>query len=433
MTAKLGETSDPKELVPGDPSQLYGSAGQLTKRASAVEAIGDDLHSVRTPGWNGDASDAFWDDFSPQKSKWYRGADSLRRASAALQDYAGVLEWGQEQAAEAVDLYDAGNESGAEDKLEHARSQVDSAGDTAKKRFEKVGGSDSGAPAWLYWASQDAQSQAGESALSFWESKQFDHNPWRLPGQAEPLEGEEDKRGKYYRGWGENQDQQATEDRRDKALGLSADLGSVSGDAKVWGAEASGHGSALGGDVSGRASFDTLGVEGSAGAGIEDSRLQAQASAKAYLAQGSAEGKYEAGVFETSGKATGFVGAEANAAASVGKDGAHAGGEAFAGAKATAEGHASVAGVGVGGSAEGWAGIGAEAHADAGMKDGKLVIGADVGAALGVGGHLGGQVEIDPGKVADTLGDAGSAAKDWTGDAKDWTADKVDAIGSVFG
>ncbi|MFJ9173378.1 putative T7SS-secreted protein [Streptomyces sp. NPDC102360] len=426
MTARLGETCDPKALIPGDPFQLYGSVGQLTDRADAVEAIGDDLHSVRTPGWNGDAGDAFWDDFSPQKSKWYRGADSLRKASSALQDYAGVLKWGQEQAAEAVALYDAGDESGAEDKLESARSQVESAGDTAKKRFEKVGGSDSDSPAWLYWASQDAQSPLGQSALSFWEPKPFEHNPWLLPGQVTPPEGGEEEKGKYYRGWGNNQDQEVTEDRRDKALGLSVGLASASGDAKVWGAEASGYGSALGGDVSGRASFDTLGVEGGAGLGVEDGRAQAQASGKAYLAQGSAEGKYEAGVFETSGKVAGFAGAEANAAVSAGKDGVHAGAEAFAGGKATAEGHASVAGVGVGGTAEAWLGIGAEAHADAGMENGKLVIGADVGAAIGFGGQLGGQVEIDPGQVADTLGDAGSAAKDWT-------SDKADALGSVFG
>ncbi|MCZ9337422.1 hypothetical protein NGM37_06465, partial [Streptomyces sp. TRM76130] len=81
--------------------------------------------------------------------------------------------------------------------------------------------------------------------------------------------------------------------------------------------------------------------------------------------------------------------------------------------KATVEGHASIAGVGVGGSAEAWAGAGAEAHFDAGMKDGKFVIGGDLGVGLGVGGKLGAQVEIDPGAITDAAGDAVDAIGDF--------------------
>ncbi|MFI5664151.1 putative T7SS-secreted protein [Streptomyces sp. NPDC051684] len=65
MTAQLGESTDPKAFIPGEPSRLRHAAGELAKKASSVEAIGDDLRSVRSPGWNGDASEAFWDDFSP--------------------------------------------------------------------------------------------------------------------------------------------------------------------------------------------------------------------------------------------------------------------------------------------------------------------------------------------------------------------------------
>ncbi|MFJ9174278.1 hypothetical protein [Streptomyces sp. NPDC102360] len=69
--------------------------------------------------------------------------------------------------------------------------------------------------------------------------------------------------------------------------------------------------------------------------------------------------------------------------------------------------------------AESWAGAGVSAHVDAGMEDGKLVIGGDVGAGLGLGGKLGGQVEVDPGKVVDAVGDGVDAVKDWGGGVTD--------------
>ncbi|MFD7297894.1 putative T7SS-secreted protein [Streptomyces sp. NPDC059897] len=410
MATKLGETADPKGLIPGEPAQLFTSAGRLTTATTTVEGIGDQLRSVRVPGWDGQAGDAFWDDFSPQKGKWYRGADSLKNAASALQDYADVLEWGQRQAAQAIDLYDAGDETGAESLLESARRQVEAAGSAAAKRFEAVGGGASDAPKWLYWAAQDAQSQAGQTAFTLW-----DPNPF-----------EADLRDPRYKGWGANTDQQTAEDRRERGPGVSLGGDSVSAGGSLWSVEAMGRGSALGGDVSGRASFDVLGAEAGAGYGIQDGQAEAQASGKAHLMQGSAEGKYETGVFEASGKVHGLLGADAQVSGSVGKNGAHLGGEAFAGGRLAADGHASVAGVGVGGTAEGWAGAGLEGHVDAGMENGKVLIGADVGAAVGFGGKLGAEVEIDPMKVAKSFGDAADAAGEWSEGA-------AGAVGSVFG
>ncbi|MFR9754409.1 putative T7SS-secreted protein [Streptomyces sp. TR06-5] len=402
MATGLGATRDPKELIPGNAGKLHDDADKLDGWSTKLEGIGDDLGAVRVPGWTGKASDAFWDDFSGQKKRWIRGSDALSAAATALRSYADMLSWAQGQASQAIDLYDGGDESGAESMLESARSRLESEGDSAAEKFKKQGGSSEDAPDWLFFAAQEAQSDSGASSVPTYN---WEHQPGR----------------QRTRKWGDP-GAPAWDDNK-KRVSVAGD--SVQGDAKVWGADAAGRTHTLGGDLSGKAGMDLLGVEGSAGYGLEGPNVHGEASAKAYLAQASAEGKYEAGVFEASGKAQGFVGADAAARANVGLEGVHANAEAFAGAKASAEGHASVAGVGVGGTAEAWAGVGAEASVDVGMTDGKLVIGGEVGAALGVGGQLGGSIEIDPGKVTDAVGDAADAVGDWAGDG-------VEAVGDWF-
>ncbi|WP_425839342.1 putative T7SS-secreted protein [Streptomyces fractus] len=410
MAAQLGETQDPKELIPGDVPGLHEQADHLTTWSTTVEGIGDDLKAVRVNGWSGAASEGFWEGFAPQAGKWFRGADSLNATAEALRAYAGTIAWAQEKAVDAIAQHEGGDQLGAVVTLQSAREQLDEAGKTAAERFKVQGGSGPGAPAWLCWAGQDANT-----------------SPWALGAQVGQVREYErllrDHQGEdveAYRGRGTNRHQAAAEERRQQgAHGVQVAGVSVSGEAKAWEAAVEGRGEVLGGDVAGRVSLSALGAEGSAGAGMEDGRVQAQASGKAYLGQATAEGRYEAGLFETSGKAQVFAGADASAKASVGTDGGHLGGEAFAGAKASAEGHASVAGVGVGATAEGWAGAGVSAHVDAGMEEGKVVIGADVGAGLGLGGKLGGQVEVDPGKVVDAVGDGVDAVKDWGGGATD--------------
>ncbi|PLW71638.1 hypothetical protein C0036_16760 [Streptomyces sp. DJ] len=103
-----------------------------------------------------------------------------------------------------------------------------------------------------------------------------------------------------------------------------------------------------------------------------------------------------------------------------------AGAEAFAGAKAGVAGGADIGGIGVGATAEGWAGVGAEAEASLGKgNDGKWHIGAHAGVALGLGGQVGFEFTVDPGKVTDTVGDAADALGDAAGAVGD-------AIGSLF-
>jgi type VII secretion system ESX-1 substrate len=406
MAAQLGETRDPRELIPGNSEDLNDRADKLRARSKTLEGIGDDLGAVRIPSWEGKASDAFWKDFSPQKARWHRGSDSMAEAERALRDYARTLTWAQSQAERAIQQHESGDEAGAETTLNSARTQLETAGDTAAKKFEAQGGKADGAPDWLFFSAEAADSDTGNTSMQIANREMNPLTNRRAWGDFKNLTSE--------------QRQALREEISGKGPGIAVAGPSVSGGASVWGAEAQGRSDFAGGEVSGKAGVNLLGVEGQAGVGLQDGNATASASGKAYLAQASAEGKYEAGYFETSGKASAFAGAQAEAKGSVGTDGAHGEAGAFAGAKAEAEGHAGVAGVGVGGTAEGWAGAGAEAKFDAGFKDdGTFVVGGEAGVGLGLGGKLGGQIEIDPGKVTDAAGDAADAVGDWGGSAKD--------------
>ncbi|MDI3403221.1 hypothetical protein [Streptomyces cavernicola] len=168
-----------------------------------------------------------------------------------------------------------------------------------------------------------------------------------------------------------------------------------------------------------------VGAKTSAAGGITHEGIKGEATAFAG-AEASAKGTADAGPVGVYGRAEAKAGAEAGVSAGAGLDGLHAGAEAFAGAKASAAGGADIGGLGAGGTVEGWAGIGAEAEATLGKgEDGKWHIGAKAGAALGIGGEVGFEVTVDPGKIADTASDAANAV----GDAADWVGD---GVGSLF-
>ncbi|MDQ8705386.1 hypothetical protein RCO28_23230 [Streptomyces sp. LHD-70] len=167
------------------------------------------------------------------------------------------------------------------------------------------------------------------------------------------------------------------------------------------------------------------GAKTSAAGGITNEGIKGEATAFAG-AEASAKGTADAGPVGVYGRAEAKAGAEAGVSAGAGLDGLHAGAEAFAGAKAAAAGGADLGGIGAGGTVEGWAGIGAEAEATLGKgEDGKWHIGAKAGAAVLLGGELGFEVTVDPGKIADTASDAANAV----GDAADWVGD---GVGSLF-
>jgi type VII secretion system ESX-1 substrate len=105
--AELGQTRDPRALVPGDPAAIRANAGTLKTTSDHVEKAGDGLVNIDTGAWTGPAAEDFRDKFSYEPNKWYVAADSLATAADALNMYTQVLEWAQQQAADAIRLWDA--------------------------------------------------------------------------------------------------------------------------------------------------------------------------------------------------------------------------------------------------------------------------------------------------------------------------------------
>src|SRR3954454_7587694 len=104
--AELGQTHDPRALIPGDPSAIRANSTALQTRSEHVEKVGDGLVDIDTGAWTGSAADDFRNKFSYEPNKWYLAADSLATAADALNTYVHVLEWAQQQAGEAIRLWD---------------------------------------------------------------------------------------------------------------------------------------------------------------------------------------------------------------------------------------------------------------------------------------------------------------------------------------
>lgn len=142
-----------------------------------------------------------------------------------------------------------------------------------------------------------------------------------------------------------------------------------------------------------------LGAEGSVHAGI----------------QASTSGSVSAhdGLVSVDGKANAMAGAEAEGRASVSRSGAELKGEAFAGAKADVTGGVQAGGVGLQATAEGWAGAGADGSANVSWDDGKLTVGASLGAAAGLGGKLGVEMTLEPAKTVEVVARGARGVAGW--------------------
>ncbi|MFJ3198862.1 hypothetical protein [Streptomyces sp. NPDC086989] len=164
-----------------------------------------------------------------------------------------------------------------------------------------------------------------------------------------------------------------------------------------------------------------LGARASANWGFTNKGLVAKAETSVGI-RAMLEGHANYGYVGGYARAEGFAGGEASAGATLGKDGFNGKFAAFAGEKGSVATGGEVAGLGAGATAEGWAGVGAEFKWDFGKgEDGKYHFGGKGGLALGIGGAVGGEFTVDPGKVKDAAVDAA----DWVGDTAGSVKDEV--------
>lgn len=117
--AELGETTDPRSLIPGSPDAIVENARVLRGRAQATADTGEGLKRIDTGTWRGPAADAFHDKFSYEPVKWLQAGDSLDTGAVVLEAYAETLRWAQGQAGEAIRQWEQGQNATAAAKSQH--------------------------------------------------------------------------------------------------------------------------------------------------------------------------------------------------------------------------------------------------------------------------------------------------------------------------
>jgi hypothetical protein len=121
--AELGQTNDPKALIPGDVGAVADTMWQLRTYGDSLYEAGTGLQRVdTTAGWSGPASDAFRKVFQGQPGKWTQAGDCFHAAANALDTYDSTLQWAQQQAADAINLWNQGQAATAAAKADHDRA-----------------------------------------------------------------------------------------------------------------------------------------------------------------------------------------------------------------------------------------------------------------------------------------------------------------------
>jgi hypothetical protein len=409
VPAELGQTSDPRGLIPGEPDAIAADLRALAAAMTAIEGTGDGLRRVDHPnGWKGQASDAFGEAFGAEPPKWARAVEDLDGGGTALADYADVLGWAQGRAQLAIEVFAQGE---AASKAAAARYDaltalpggallgpfVDPGGTlrrearailaNARRKKDAAGGK----------ASAALQMRGGERRFTSARTRTRGVSAGSMSGGMFPLEGLLGELGI------DLPTHTAT-----ASAGASLLSGETEGgfDAGPLSGSGSASGSVVGPDGSGRASWSKLGIT-------------AGANAEAYLAEGSASGKVRLGDHVgAGGSGTAFVGGKAGAGAHVGATGVQGRAGAFIGGKASGGLHADVGGVKAGAHGSVQYGLGAHAHGQSGMgNDGKFHVGFDVGGTLGLGASVGSDISIDPDAVVGTAADVAGTVEDVGGAA----------------
>lgn len=116
---ELGQTTDPKALIFGEPGEIRKSTVHLTTYGDTMRQIGDGLKRLDTGGWTGKAADAFHRRFQDEPQRWLDAGDAFHAAATAINSYANTLEWAQGQADEALRLWQQGEQTTAQAKTQH--------------------------------------------------------------------------------------------------------------------------------------------------------------------------------------------------------------------------------------------------------------------------------------------------------------------------
>lgn len=119
MSGELGETSDPKTLIPGDPEAVEDQTRVVRERAREVLEAGQALQRIDTGAWRGPAYKTWQTHHDTDVPRWLHAGDALEAAAAAMEEYSAVLRWAQRQAAEAIHVWQQGEAATRQAKVIH--------------------------------------------------------------------------------------------------------------------------------------------------------------------------------------------------------------------------------------------------------------------------------------------------------------------------
>jgi hypothetical protein len=140
--AELGQTSDPKALVPGDVGAVISTMWSMRSYGDTLHEAGEGLAKVDTEeGWRGQAGDQFRSRFHGEPGKWLEAGDCFHNAANALDSYATTLQWAQGEAKAAIDLWNQGETATSTAKASHDRAvtQAQQAGTDTNIPFNDPG------------------------------------------------------------------------------------------------------------------------------------------------------------------------------------------------------------------------------------------------------------------------------------------------------
>jgi len=372
MAAALGQTSDPRALVPGTPEAIEADAGALTAHAGRADQVGQGLKRVDVGGWQGAAGQGFAAAFSREPVKWVKLADSIDMVTVAMTSYAQTLRWAQGQAGGAVQLWERGERyrEQAQELLDRAREQLRQAGDQAARLI-------GGQPLGTSGRALGALDLLVDAVTDGWRGREVEAGTG--PGAGVK-----------------------------SSVGDGGKLAELKAYAQLR--EASWAGELRNGDVTlGAKAEAEVGAAATVSASAGDDGVSARAAASAGV-DSSVQGQVNDGGLGLYGRAGATAGAEAIAGIAVGKNGIGAELGASLAAKAKVAAGVEVAGIRIGGTAEGWLGPGAAAgFGFEKTEDGKFHLGGFAGVAPGAGGKLGVEITVDPVAVERSARDAADA------------------------
>jgi hypothetical protein len=123
MAQELGQTNDPKELVPGDSRSVSNTMWSLRDYGDALHAAGTGLRTIdTTDGWSGAAGDNFRQVFHGQPDKWLEAGDCFHSAANALDSYVSTLTWAQGKASDAITQWNQGQAATAQAQAAHEQA-----------------------------------------------------------------------------------------------------------------------------------------------------------------------------------------------------------------------------------------------------------------------------------------------------------------------